>query len=173
MIAGTTRVLSEALRARGEHDVFLIAEDERGERAGFVYAVTERDFFTREPYLHVSEIAAARSGAGAGRALMAAAENWAREHGYRFVTLNVVEQNALAQRFYERLGYGLGHRHYVKRIVFPADEGERSSVARLDGMRYGASHTARSAAVHVSASRGVCNDSRVSTFCSGSRRFRP
>ncbi len=116
VIAGTTRVLTEALRARGEHDVFLIAEDERGERAGFVYAVTERDFFTREPYLHVSEIAAARSGAGAGRALMAAAESWAREHGYRFVTLNVVERNAPAQRFYERLGYGLGHRHYVKRL---------------------------------------------------------
>jgi ribosomal protein S18 acetylase RimI-like enzyme len=116
VVDGTRRVLDAALRAPQPGDVFLIAEDETGERAGFVYAVTERDFFTNEPYLHVSEIATARSGAGAGALLMEAAEARARERGYRFVTLNVVDENAAGQRFYERRGYAIGHRHYVKRF---------------------------------------------------------
>jgi ribosomal protein S18 acetylase RimI-like enzyme len=116
VIGGTRRVLREALRAPAPGDVFLIAEDDAGERAGFVYAVTERDFFTGEPYLHVSEIATARSGDGTGALLMSAVETRARERGYRFVTLNVVGENAAAQRFYERRGYALGHHHLVKRL---------------------------------------------------------
>lgn len=116
VIEGTTRVLRDALRAPRDADAFLIAEDERGERAGFVYAVTQRDFFTRERYAHISEIAVARSGAGVGAELMDAVEQWARERGYRIVSLNVVEGNTAGQRFYERRGYAIGHRHYVKRL---------------------------------------------------------
>jgi GNAT superfamily N-acetyltransferase len=116
VIEGTSRVLREALHRPQRGDVFLIAQDERGERAGFVYAVTHRDFFTGERYAHVSEIAAARSGAGVGGELMDAVERWSRDKGYRMVTLNVVDDNTTAQRFYERRGYALGHRHYVKRL---------------------------------------------------------
>jgi GNAT superfamily N-acetyltransferase len=115
VIAGTARVLAHALRAPRVGELFLIAESD-GERAGFVYAVTERDFFTTEPYVHVSELAVARSGAGVGAALMAAVEAWARERGSRFVSLNVVDANTGAQRFYERRGYAIGHRHYVRRL---------------------------------------------------------
>jgi ribosomal protein S18 acetylase RimI-like enzyme len=116
VIDGTRRVLSEALHAPQPGDVFLIAESGAGERTGFLYAVTESDFFTGEPYLHVSEIATARSGDGAGALLMHAAESRARERGYRFVTLNVVDENAAARRFYERHGYAIGHHHFVKRF---------------------------------------------------------
>jgi GNAT superfamily N-acetyltransferase len=116
VIEGTRRVLGEALRDRPAHDLFLIAEDDAGERLGFVYAVTERDFFTREPYLHVSEIAVTRSGSGVGTDLMAAAERFSRERGYPMVSLNVVDDNRAGRRFYERRGYALGHRHYVKRL---------------------------------------------------------
>lgn len=116
VIEGTSRVLREALRALPDDALFLIAEDDAGVRAGFVYAVTKRDFFTTEKYLHISEIATARSGGGAGAALMDGAEAWALAHGYRFVSLNVVEENAPAQRFYERRGYALGQRHYVRRF---------------------------------------------------------
>lgn len=116
VIEGTTRVLHDALSAPQDGDVFLIAEDERGARAGFVYAVVERDFFTTEPYLHVSEIAVAQSGSGVGAALMEAVEARSRERGYRIVSLNVVDENLAAQRFYERRGYRPGHRHYVKRV---------------------------------------------------------
>ncbi|HEX3465218.1 MAG TPA: GNAT family N-acetyltransferase [Candidatus Elarobacter sp.] len=116
VIEGTIRVLTAALRAPKDGDVFLIAEDERGERTGFAYVVTAEDFFTGEAYAHVSEIAVARSGAGVGAELMDAAERWARERGYRMISLNVVEENVPGQRFYERRGYALGHRHYVKRL---------------------------------------------------------
>jgi GNAT superfamily N-acetyltransferase len=116
VIEGTSRVLREALQHPQRGDVFLIAEEEGGEPAGFVYAVTHRDFFTGERYAHVSEIATARSGAGVGGELMDAVERWALDHGYRMVTLNVVDDNMPAQRFYERRGYALGHRHYVKRL---------------------------------------------------------
>jgi GNAT superfamily N-acetyltransferase len=116
VIDGTRRVLRDALHQPERDDVFVIAEDEHGERTGFVYAVAERDFFTGEPYLHVSEIATVRSGDGVGAALMAAAETRARERGYRFVTLNVVDENAAARRFYERHGYAIGHHHFVKRF---------------------------------------------------------
>jgi GNAT superfamily N-acetyltransferase len=116
VVDGTRRVLRDALFAPQPGDVFLIAENDAGERTGFLYAVTERDFFTGEPYLHVSEIAAVRSGDGAGALLMHAAEARARERGYRFVTLNVVGENAAARRFYERRGYALGHHHLVKRF---------------------------------------------------------
>ncbi|HEV3087717.1 MAG TPA: hypothetical protein VGX96_10880, partial [Candidatus Elarobacter sp.] len=40
VIEGTARVLREALRERRPGELLLIAEDEHGERAGFVYAVT-------------------------------------------------------------------------------------------------------------------------------------
>jgi len=116
VIDGTRAVLREALRARRPGEAMLIAEDAGGAGAGFAYVVTERDFFTREPYAHVSEIATVRSGDGAGTRLMEAVETWARERGYRIITLNVVEENAGAQRFYARRGYGPGHRHLVKRL---------------------------------------------------------
>jgi ribosomal protein S18 acetylase RimI-like enzyme len=116
VVDGTRRVLHDALHAPQPGDVFVIAEDDAGERVGFLYAVTESDFFTGEPYLHVSEIATVRSGGGTGALLMEAAEARAHERGYRFVTLNVVGENAAARRFYERHGYALGHHHLVKRF---------------------------------------------------------
>lgn len=116
VIDGTTRVLREALRARLPDEAFFVAEDERGERAGFAYVVCDRDFFTGEEYAHVSEIAVARSGTGAGSALMDAAEAWSRARGHRLMTLNTVEENVPARRFYERRGYGIAHVHHVKRF---------------------------------------------------------
>ncbi len=117
VIAGTASVLAQALRAPRDGDVFWIATDDAGAPVGFVYAVTVPDFFTGEPCLHVSEIAVARSGGGTGALMMEALERHARERGCRFLTLNVVEENQAGQRFYERLGYDLGHRHYVRRLT--------------------------------------------------------
>jgi ribosomal protein S18 acetylase RimI-like enzyme len=116
VIGGTARVLRRALHDPEPGEVLLVAHDAAGARAGFLYAVTEHDFFTTEPYLHVSEIAVATSGTGAGARLMEAAEACARERGYRIVTLNVVDENQAAQRFYQRQGYAIGHHHYVKRL---------------------------------------------------------
>ena len=117
VIEGTARVLRAALRARLPQEVFFVAEADDGERLGFAYVVTERDFFTDEEYAHVSEIATTRSGEGAGGALMDAADRWSRSRGHRIMTLNVVDTNVDAQRFYERRGFSIAHRHYAKRLT--------------------------------------------------------
>ena len=44
-------------------------------------------------------------GRGVGKALMAAAERWARERGAARMVLDMSAENAGALRFYERLGY--------------------------------------------------------------------
>jgi GNAT superfamily N-acetyltransferase len=116
VVAGTARVLSEALRAPRPDELLLVATDEHDAPCGFVYAVTEHDFFTGEAYAHVSEIAVVRSGAGTGAALMEAAEAWSRACGHRLMTLNTVEANAPARRFYERRGFGIAHVHHIKRL---------------------------------------------------------
>jgi len=116
VVEGTARVLREALHAQRPGELFLIATDETGAPNGFVYAVTERDFFTDEEYAHVSEVAVARSGDGTGAELMDAAEAWSRSRGHRLMTLNTVEQNVPARRFYERRGFGVAHVHHIKRL---------------------------------------------------------
>jgi len=114
VIEGTARVLRDALLAPNDGDVFLIAESDAGEALGFVFAFTVRDFFTGEPLLHISEIAVARSGEGAGAALLDAVEARGRARGDAIVSLNVHEDNVAAQRLYRGRGYGVGHVHYVK-----------------------------------------------------------
>jgi hypothetical protein len=74
VVDGTRRVLRDALHDPQPGDVFLIVQGDAGAPVGFAYAVTESDFFTGEPYLHVSEIATVRSGDGVGALLMDAVE---------------------------------------------------------------------------------------------------
>jgi GNAT superfamily N-acetyltransferase len=54
------------------------------------------------------------AGKGVGGALMRAAEAWAREHGYRKLTLTVFEANQAARAVYEHLGYAPETLRYVK-----------------------------------------------------------
>ena len=51
---------------------------------------------------------------GAGKALMNAAEEYARENGFYNITLNVWEFNDNAKAFYEHLGYGTQRREMEK-----------------------------------------------------------
>jgi ribosomal protein S18 acetylase RimI-like enzyme len=99
--------VGEAMQAQREAEAMLVAEDALGRRLGFVYAVPATDFFTGEEHGHVSDIAVApeAEGRGVGRALMAAAEAWARARGYRALSLHVFVGNDGARAFYERLGY--------------------------------------------------------------------
>jgi ribosomal protein S18 acetylase RimI-like enzyme len=90
------------------------------ERLGFLYVVTLTDFFTRERHAHVSDLVVARDGEGqgVGRALMSAADAWARTRGHRFVTLSVFPDNRRALALYERLGF----RTDVQRMLKLVDE---------------------------------------------------
>jgi len=103
-----------------ERLLLIAARAETGQPLGFLYVVTLTDFFTRERHAHVSDLLVARDGEGqgVGRALMSAADVWARKRGYRFVTLSVFPDNRRALALYERLGF----RTDVLRMLKALDE---------------------------------------------------
>jgi len=96
--------------------VVLVAESADGSPLGFIHLHGARDFFTGEEHGHVSDIVvrAEAEGRGVGQRLMTAAEDWARERGYRLLSLHVFEGNARARAFYERLGYRADIRRLIK-----------------------------------------------------------
>lgn len=83
----------------------FVAEDEDG----ILGAVTvgEREHFTGEVDAYVGELVVhprpLRS--GVGRALMSAAEDWARQRGRRRLALDTGAANLTARSFYAALGY--------------------------------------------------------------------
>ena len=58
---------------------------------------------------HISDLAVANhhDGEGVGRALLAYAERWAREHKYRHLQLAVFPGNERARTIYEKAGFGV------------------------------------------------------------------
>ena len=79
----------------------------RDSRLGFVLDRGTRDYFTLERHGHVGILAvtAGAEGRGAGRALLRAAETWARDRGFQTLTLNVFSGNDHARAVYEHLGF--------------------------------------------------------------------
>jgi len=88
----------ESLWQRG---TFLVKEED-GATVGCVYVEQRGD----RAYLGLLSIAPARQGAGLGKQLNAAAENFAREQGCKWMDLRVVSPRAdLLLPVYRRLGY--------------------------------------------------------------------
>jgi len=85
----------------------FIAEDESSHRLGFVHAEASTDFVTLEPCAYVTVLAVieAAEGTGVAARLMAAAEEWARQQGFRLICLDVFANNRRARAFYARQGY--------------------------------------------------------------------
>jgi len=112
-------LLHDALTGVLLHSAILVAElSPGGERAGYVFATTRHDYFTRAAHAHVEIIAVepAAEGRGVARALMDAIEQWARRRGYRLVTLNVFDRNARARALYDSLGYEIETVRYRKAL---------------------------------------------------------
>jgi GNAT superfamily N-acetyltransferase len=86
----------------------FVAEDEDGQRLGFLHLQTQKDFLTGVLNCHIADLAVAseHDGEGVGSALIAFAEGWAREHRCRHVTLSVFPGNARARALYLHHGYG-------------------------------------------------------------------
>jgi GNAT superfamily N-acetyltransferase len=118
---GEARTLRAHLRAPAAGADLLLAAAADGTLLGFAFLEAARDYFSDEEHGHVGmlALAAAAEGRGAGSALMAAAESWARARGYRRLTLNVFEGNRHAREVYEHLGYVAETRRYVK-LLRPA-----------------------------------------------------
>jgi GNAT superfamily N-acetyltransferase len=116
--AGERRALDAAFPLPPPGAIVLIAEAPAGSAAGFAYIETAVDYFTRRPHAHLGVLAVteAAEGRGVGRALLQAAESWARRQGYGVMTLNVFAGNEHARGIYERSGYQLETLHYRKAL---------------------------------------------------------
>jgi GNAT superfamily N-acetyltransferase len=112
--------IAHAITSLPEGAAVFVAESPsvQGGVAGFAYAESSVDYFTREKHGHLAIIAVHgdAEGSGVGRKLLQAVEEWAMTRGYRFVTLNVFAQNERARRVYERAGYSQDTIRYAKEI---------------------------------------------------------
>ncbi|MEU8251412.1 GNAT family N-acetyltransferase [Nonomuraea sp. NPDC048916] len=92
---------------QGDGDNHGVLVGVRGGRvAGFV-TVTTRRHFTGQTDAYIGElvVAAEAERMGVGRALVGAAESWARDRGLRHITLETGAANVRARSFYRALGY--------------------------------------------------------------------
>jgi ribosomal protein S18 acetylase RimI-like enzyme len=108
-LAGIRADIAHHLRELPAASHLFVAETEQGERVGFLHLQTQKDFFTGALNCHISDIVVAPDfdGRGFGAALLAYAEQWAKQHRCRFVTLSVFPGNEHARKVYERHGYGI------------------------------------------------------------------
>jgi len=85
----------------------LIAESPAGEAVGCVQVQVAMEFFSGAPEAYVAALVVSEAveGHGVGRALMAAAEAWARERGLGRLSLEVFASNRRAREFYRKLGF--------------------------------------------------------------------
>jgi GNAT superfamily N-acetyltransferase len=118
MAATDAAVMADALDGRSEGSVVFVGEDEAGAPLGLVHVRPETDYYLRAECGHVADLVVAPEarGRGAGRALLEAAERWARERGYPVLTLNVFVENAGARAVYESCGFEAETVRYVKRL---------------------------------------------------------
>jgi GNAT superfamily N-acetyltransferase len=124
VLAFQHRYMKAAL-ARPENEIAtFIAEDAAGSRLGFVHAEASTDSVTLEPCAYVTVLAVVESAQGRGAAsrLMAAAENWARQQGFRLICLDVFASNGRARTFYARQGYQEDSVRLTKPLPEPLSE---------------------------------------------------
>jgi len=106
---GVRSDIARHLHDRPEGSYIFVAEVDASAFAGFLHLQTTIDFFTGALNCHISDLAVApgMDGRGIGGRLLAFAEDWARGHGCRYITLGVFPGNMRARALYERHGYGV------------------------------------------------------------------
>ena len=116
VVQAEARTLAAALEHPSADAALLIAERRDGHRGGMVYLVQQVDYFRQRSHAHVAvlTVSAEWEGQGAGRALLDAAEGWARSQGVGMITLHVFVGNQRARALYERQGYMAETLRYVK-----------------------------------------------------------
>lgn len=103
---GFRAVLADAVASEDPDATVLIAQSSDGDRLGFI-SLKVREDVTGVERGHVADLAVAEEARrmGVGRSLMDAGEAWARERGFRVLSLDVWSTNERALAFYQRLGY--------------------------------------------------------------------
>jgi GNAT superfamily N-acetyltransferase len=106
MIVTARGWITESIEQDGTKTSVFVAEDEHGERLGFA-TVSHNTHFTGEGQAYIGELVTneAAEGRGVGKALAQACEQWAREQGYRILSLATGAANERALGFYRHMGY--------------------------------------------------------------------
>jgi ribosomal protein S18 acetylase RimI-like enzyme len=96
----------------------LWVAEANGALIGAAYVETATDYFTAECHGHLGILVVAKEaqGMGVGQALMATVEDWARNEGFRFISLNVFADNVRAISLYEKRAYRPDFVRYVKQL---------------------------------------------------------
>ena len=97
--------VEESINASDDrHGVFVARAG--GEVVGVV-ALSEQEHWSGQMDAYVGELVTAEAweGRGVGRALLARAEQWARDHGLERISLETGAANTRARAFYARSGY--------------------------------------------------------------------
>ena len=117
LVEGEARTLRDFFESADDGTRLLIAEA-GDQRLGFVLLEELRDYFTLERHGHIGILAVTgeAEGRGVGGALMRAAESWARDRGYRTLTLNVFGGNRHARDVYEHMGFVPDTVKYIKML---------------------------------------------------------
>ena len=98
--------ITGSIEQHEQKTMFFVAEDEQGEQLGFA-TVSHSTHFTGEGQAYVGELATSEAAErhGVGKALAQACEQWAREQGYRLLSLTTGAANTQALGFYRHMGY--------------------------------------------------------------------
>ena len=118
MVNRDRAVLSSTLDLPSDDTTIFVAEDGDARPIGLVHLTTADDYYTAGRTAHVADIVVARDagGRGVGTALLAFAEDWARQRGFAMLTLNVFTENRRARRLYARLGFEEEWIRCIKRL---------------------------------------------------------
>jgi GNAT superfamily N-acetyltransferase len=92
----------------------FVAEDEDGRIVGWTHVIA-RIFLESDPYAELAGLVVDRSARrqGAGRALVAEAEAWAKSRGYATMRVRSNVKRVEARPFYEGRGYVIGKSQHV------------------------------------------------------------
>ena len=109
-------------RRMAEHGGTELVAEVDGKVMGYLLCVIEsaqayvHERFSRHAYIAELVIAQAARGQGLGQALIAAAEDFARDSDMRTIFIGVLAGNAPADRLYEHLGYQTYNIERMKRL---------------------------------------------------------
>lgn len=98
-----------------EHEALIAAD--RDERLGFLlmlYDVPDEVTLTDQAFVAYTAVEPSARGRGIGRAMLDAAEGFARARGRRYVSLMVTEDNAPARALYDGAGFVTERRMMTK-----------------------------------------------------------
>ena len=102
----------------GLENIAYVARDENGQRVGFIWLIESTSGFTAAAFAWIMcvYVEAGVRGNGIGHHLMELGEKWAMERNLIDIILNVSNENKVAIRMYESMGYEIETRRYIKKL---------------------------------------------------------